>query len=160
MAPWRAATSTPMLTYRLATPDQIDAFLQLIRSETAEYLQETLQGMHLTWDQFADLVRTVGEVHAILSDDALAGFYWIEKRDNVLHIHGLILNARFQGQGIGTEVLNMLRTAYAQEVDVIELGVHASNASAKRLYERLGYKTVREEDDVGFTVLQLRLAAE
>ena len=58
------------------------------------------------------MLRARGEVLAIYQDADLAGFYWIEEREDTLHLHGLILKPENQGQGIGTEVLSMLTSQY------------------------------------------------
>ena len=87
-------------------------------------------------------------------DDCLAGFYWIEERGKTLHLHGLILKAAFQGKGIGTAVIRMLVESYQGQVKAIELGVHQSNARAKKLYERLGFEVVKYRHDLGYFIMQ------
>ena len=143
-----------MLAYKPATVDQYDALFQLMRSDATDYLQQTLELMKMNWEQFADLFRTVGKVNGIYQDGCLAGFYWIEEREKILHLHGLILDARFRGQGIGTQVLQMLIARYQDDMDAIELGVHQSNVGAIRLYQRLGFEVVAVRDDLGYFILQ------
>jgi len=77
-----------------------------------EYMENTLRIMQMTWDEYTQIFRTRGEVRAIYQDAELAGFYWTEERRDTLHLHGLILKADFQGQGIGTTVLTMLAESY------------------------------------------------
>ena len=47
--------------------------------------------------------------------------------------------------------------AKTEQLDCIELGVHGSNIRVKKLYERVGYETVKTYDDLGFVVMQKRL---
>src|SRR3972149_5238251 len=101
-----------MLTFRPATPDQYDDFLRVLKTEAAEYLAATLRHMGMTKDEFAHIFRTVGEVRGIYEGEDLAGFYWIEKRQEVLHLHALILKRPSQGRGIGTRVLETLATKF------------------------------------------------
>ena len=82
--------------------------------------------MQMSMDEFNHLLRTVGTLCAIY-DKQLAGFYWIEERENVLHLHALLLKRQFQGKGIGTQTLNMLVSKYMGTMRTIELGVHESN---------------------------------
>src|SRR3972149_1589663 len=94
-----------MLTFRPATPDQYDDFLRVLKTEAAEYLAATLRHMGMTKDEFAHIFRTVGEVRGIYEGEDLAGFYWIEKRQEVLHLHALILKRPSQGRGLGAGAL-------------------------------------------------------
>ena len=125
--------------------------------ETVSYLEPALKQLEMTSEQFSALFRTVGQVFSVREDSELAGFYWIEQRGDLLHLHGLILTQRFQGRGIGTHILNSLETEFGDCVDAIELGVHQSNAGAIRLYERLGFEMVKHLNQVGFCIMQKRL---
>jgi len=147
-----------MLTYKAASPEQHEEFLQLMRVDAADYLDYSLKLMRLTWQEFAELTRTVGQVYAIYQDERLVGFYWIEERGRILHLHGLFVKHPFQGKGIGTQVLNMLADKYASSMETIELGVHDSNPGARSLYEKLEFKTVKRLAEVGFSVMQKPLS--
>jgi ribosomal protein S18 acetylase RimI-like enzyme len=139
-----------MLTYELAHVEQIDEFLRLMREDAVDYLDRTMELMQMTWSQFDQLVKTVGQVFGIYHDGLLVGFYWVEERDRVVHLHGLVIRNPCQGQGMGTEVLNMLANRYADTMDAIELGVHESNTRAQALYARLGYQTTKHLADLAF----------
>jgi ribosomal protein S18 acetylase RimI-like enzyme len=147
-----------LLTYKLAEPAQYDAFFAIVRCAAADYLEDTLEQMQTTWDEFAGLFRSVGEVVSVYQDDDLAGFYWIEERDKTLHLHGLFILDAYQGKGLGTQVIRRLQEQYGGRVQAIELGVHRSNEKARALYERLGFRVVQQRDDVGFFIMQLPLA--
>jgi ribosomal protein S18 acetylase RimI-like enzyme len=146
-----------MLTYEPVTGAHYDDFLQLLLAEAGDYLPRTLELMGLTLEQAEELFRKTGQVYAIHEEDALAGYYWIEERGDVLHLHGLVLKGEFQGRGIGTHALAMLADRYASRMEAIELGVHASNARAKGLYERPGFQTVKHLEELGFSIMQLSL---
>jgi len=143
-----------MLTYVAAQPEQYGEFLQLLREEMKTYLERTIEIMQISWEEFEKLFFTRGKVLGIYEDGRLAGFYWIEERDNVLHIHALVLRDRFRGRGIGTEVLRMLEAQYGASVGAFELGVHESNLRARALYEREGYQRVETLVHLGFTIMQ------
>ena len=127
-----------MLTYEPARMEQYEEFLQLLRSEVKGYLERTIELMQMTWEEFARLFKTQGQVEGIYQDGQLAGFYWFEERGQILHLHGLIAKEQFRGQGIGTQTLEMLAIRYKTGMTTIELGVQRSNEHARRLYERLG----------------------
>ena len=147
-----------MLTFTLATHEQYDEFLQLMLREAADYLPHTMELMQITLEQFQQLVATTGQVYAIYQDKTLVGFYWIEERGRILHLHGLVLASEFQGTGIGSRLLTMLAAEYGGSMAAIELGVHESNVKARALYERLGYQTMKHFEDLGFYIMQRRLA--
>jgi ribosomal protein S18 acetylase RimI-like enzyme len=148
------------LIYKPASGEQYDLFLDLMRSQAADYLDRTMELMGMTQQDFAHLFRTVGQVYGVYEEGRLAGFYWIEEREEILHLHGLVLEGAAQGQGIGSRVLTMLETTYRDSMEAIELGVHESNERARRLYERLGYRTVKLLDDVGFFIMHKPTSSE
>jgi ribosomal protein S18 acetylase RimI-like enzyme len=152
-----SANTERKLRYEPAKARDYDKFLRWTRDETEGYLGPTLELMQMTWPEFETLFRTVGRVYGIYEGGQPAGFYWIEERDAILHLHGLILRVSYRGRGIGTEVLKMLEDRYRGEMDGIELGVHQSNVRALALYERLDYQTVKVLDELGFYVMQKRL---
>jgi ribosomal protein S18 acetylase RimI-like enzyme len=143
-----------MLTYKSPTDEQYDQFLQLMWEDGQEYWENTLRVMQMTWEEYAQIFRTRGEVQAIYQDDSLAGFYWIEEREDTLHLHGLILYPEFQGQGIGTAVLTMLADHYAGRMEQIELGVYQGNTGAIRLYKKMGFQITRSLGELNFFIMQ------
>jgi len=147
-----------VLTYRLAAPEQFHEFFQLMVAESGDYLDPALSLMGAARARFAQLFRTVGQVYGIYQEDAWAGFYWVEVRDAVLHLHGLMLRPEFQGKGMGRQVLAALEAEYENRVEAMELGVHRSNERALALYERAGFRIVRVLEELSFLVLQKPLA--
>ncbi|HTX79834.1 MAG TPA: GNAT family N-acetyltransferase [Longilinea sp.] len=148
-----------MITYQPVANKQYDELLQLMREDAADYLQQSLDLMRITREEFGQLFRTIGQVDGIYQDEQLAGFYWIEERPPVLHLHALILKPTFQGKGIGTIVLQMLIATYGGRMQAIELGVHQSNPRAKKLYGRLGFVVIDFKEDLGYFIMQRPLAA-
>jgi ribosomal protein S18 acetylase RimI-like enzyme len=149
-----------MLKFSPATPDQYEQFLQMMWDDGQEYWENTMRLMQMTWEEYAQILRTCGEVYAIYQDVNLAGFYWIEERNDTLHLHGLILSTEFQGQGIGTSVLMMLAERYSGEMDKIELGVYQANSEAIRLYKKMGFQITRSLDDLHFYIMQKLLTPQ
>ena len=143
-----------MLKFKSANAEQYDVFLQLIWDDGQEYWADTMRIMQLTWEEYAQIFRTRGEVSAIYQDENLAGFYWIEERVDTLHLHGLILKNEFQGRGIGTAILSILAERYTNKMDKIELGVYQSNTGAIRFYEKMGFQITRSLSDLPFYIMQ------
>ena len=75
-----------MLSYRPASQEQYETFFDLMVAESSAYIHTTLQLMGVDLAEFNQLFRTVGEVFGIYQDNELAGFYWVELRETVLHL--------------------------------------------------------------------------
>lgn len=142
---------------RPAAPEQFDELFQLMLKEAGDYLEQTMNLMQMTPERFRQLFETVGEVFAIYLGNRVAGFYWIEGRAGTLHLHALVVRKEFQGKGIGSKILSSLEEDYKSRMSAIELGVHHTNTSARKLYDRLGYQVVRKLPELGFEILQKSL---
>jgi len=147
-----------VLNFEAASAEQYGECMQLMLEEAGSYLQGTLKLMRLSMDEFNHVLRTVGTLYAIYEAKQLAGFYWIEEREKVLHLHALLLKPQFQGKGFGTQVLSILASKYKGTMTTIELGVHESNEGAIRLYERNGFNTVKQLEDLKFRIMQKTLS--
>jgi ribosomal protein S18 acetylase RimI-like enzyme len=143
-----------MLKFSPATAEQYDQFLQMMCEDGQEYWENMMRIMQMTWEEYAQIFRTRGEVTAIYQDDQLGDFYWIEEREDTLYLHGLILSTEFQGRGIGTTVLKLLAEKYMGKMDKIELGVYQANTGAIRLYEKMGFQITRNLGDLHFYMMQ------
>jgi ribosomal-protein-alanine N-acetyltransferase len=85
--------------------------------------------------------RSVCHILVVRTDDCrVAGFcaFWLVFDE--IHINNLAMRPRFRGQGIGTALLHQV-LAHARRLGAkrATLEVRASNAEARRLYERLGF---------------------
>jgi ribosomal protein S18 acetylase RimI-like enzyme len=146
-----------MLEFSSPTPEQYNLFLQWMWDDGQDYMERTMRLMKLTWDEYAEIFRTLGKVYAIYQDANLAGFYWIEEREDTLHLHGLILIPAFQRKGIGTSILTMLEQKFTGKMRQIELGVYQQNSGAIRLYKKLGFQVTQTLDDLHFYIMQKQL---
>ena len=145
-----------MLTFVPARSEQYAELMKLLMLE-GDYLQDTLRLMKMSKNEFDRLFRKVGQVYCVYDDAQLGGFYWIERRENILHLHGLVLKTQFQGKGIGTQILEKLVTENHGKMKEIELGVHESNVRAIKLYERRGFETVKTLPHLNFRVMRRQL---
>jgi ribosomal protein S18 acetylase RimI-like enzyme len=152
--PPAASEDAPALEYRSLTTEEQDEFLSLLREHMSSYVERTMELMQMTWPEFEGLVRRVGQLLAVCWAAQTAGYVWIEQRDRTLHVHGILLKPPFRSRGLGTRVFRDLATTYAGPVDVMELGVQYDNVRARALYERLGFRVVKDLVDLGFYVMQ------
>ena len=105
----------------------------------------------------------VTQVRIILRDGADIGWLQSMTRDDALFLAQLFVEAPFQRQGIGTEVIERLIGEASRARQPMTLGVVKTNP-ALRLYERLGFRITHDdarkfymqrEPDVGITILGL-----
>jgi ribosomal protein S18 acetylase RimI-like enzyme len=146
-----------MITYKQATESQYEDFLNLMLEQMADYIEILMQLMGMSIEEFRHLLKTVGQVYSINRNDNITGFYWIEGRGEELHLHGLIIKEKHQGEGIGTQTLKMLEEEYESDKEYIELGVHQTNERAINLYQKLGYRIVATKEDLGFHIMRKTL---
>lgn len=131
--------------------------MELLEYEAGEVLEAARQTLGISAQEFEAFVQSVGCVAVIRERGQAAGFVWMEKRDRVLHVHGIVVNQPFRRRGIATEVLSLLEAEYGDVVDTIELGVHQANHQARALYAKLGYRTVHRVEEIGFHILRKAL---
>ncbi len=143
-----------MIRYERAKPKDYAKLMDMMNEHAADYLETTLRLMGIDEEEFLKLFANTGETFNILADDQFAGFYWIEKRDRILHIHGIVLDNAFQGQGIGKRVFKDLEDAYQKRADIMELGVHKTNEKAMQFYKQNGFSLHKELDELSFLILR------
>jgi len=82
----------------------------------------------------------------IVCNNSDAGFVQTAESSSNVNITEIHLAPQFQRFGIGSDIIrNIIRKATA-EGKAVTIGCFTQNANAKRLYERLGFKTVEETD--------------
>lgn len=140
-----------MLSFIPATNDQqFEALLELIYNQRSTYLEPVLDLIELTWEQFGHYFRHTGTAYGIYQSGTLLGLCWVSLKGNTLSLLGIIIQPKFQGQGIGTQALQWLEQSYRDQVEAIELDVHAGNPRAKSLYQRMGYYEIAFAPGSGF----------
>jgi ribosomal protein S18 acetylase RimI-like enzyme len=147
------------VTVRPAKEDQYDGFVKLIQAEASDYFDRSLRMMGMPVDTFRRLFRVAGWVYGVYEGKRPLGFCWIELRQGVLHIHGLVLAKEHQGHGVGTRVLEVLETEFRGKASAIEIGVYSSNEQARAFFERHGYRVDRTREDLDFHILKKPLPA-
>jgi ribosomal protein S18 acetylase RimI-like enzyme len=102
-------------------------------------------------DQFARGPAALAILVAVDSDDVPIGKVHLDFQaradEGVAVLVAASVTPPLRGVGVGTELMRAAETfACARSCDAIVLGVEDSNPSARRLYERLGYRTVSAGD--------------
>ncbi|WP_179354382.1 GNAT family N-acetyltransferase [Winogradskyella vidalii] len=74
--------------------------------------------------------------------------YWTKRVFNSeIYIENLILGKKFQNDGFGTEIMNLLIKEAEKEKKLIGLRVLKENKRAKKFYENLGFEQISESEN-------------
>lgn len=127
---------------RAASPDDSAALYVLHRAAMGRYLEE----LYGPWDEsvqtaFHAAWFDAARVSVIERDGSLIGVLDCTWHADRLEVNRIAIDPRYQGQGIGTEVLTELLTRADQRHLPTRLQVFDINP-ARRLYERLGFVEV------------------
>lgn len=79
--------------------------------------------------------------------DTPVGRLIVDQQGQVLHLIDIAILPAAQGQGAGSAVLRALQAQAGMQQSHIHLAVNKSNAAARALYQRLGFR-LRGENDV------------
>jgi ribosomal protein S18 acetylase RimI-like enzyme len=120
----------------------------------ADQFNRINQVMGISPEQFVQIYRTTGEVRVIRKYHETAGFAWIEKRGNELHIHALFILLAFRRRGIGSAFFQELESEFNGKVEFLELGVEEINHNAIALYQKQGFDTFRKIPELGYWVMR------
>lgn len=123
------------LSFRRATPEDADAFVELERTAAGN---KTYSGI-LDKDEALQEFRE-NEVYLIYKNGKLAGSTEFQmKSPDHAYLAGLVIHPDFQDQGIGREAA-MFRLEKLKGVKRIDLVTHPENSKIIGLYQSLGFK--------------------
>lgn len=130
-----------MLTFEQAQPEDLSRIFLLNKHliDTYEDLSAIDYPRVLDW-MHRNIQKNIGFFRRIIWDDQLAGYYCLMSVEGRLELDSFFVFPEFQCRGIGTQVLQK-----CQEVpSTVFLYVFRQNIGAIRLYERIGFRIVKE----------------
>jgi len=139
------------LKYRPLTPTDHDTVRELIYSlyrEDPDGSPVNDEKIRATFVEFAAHPEK-GTVLVIEQDDHIVGYavlvyFWSnESGGNIVNIDELYVVKEHRGQGIGTAFIRHLVETKHNGAVALELQVTPGNTGARKLYERIGFQTVR-----------------
>ena len=135
-------------TLRQATNDDYEFLFSLHEAAMREYVEATGWGWQEEWQReyfdrkFDPLRRQIIQVQG---QDI--GVIAIEERDDELYVALIEILPEFQSRGIGTRLLGQTIDSAHRMGRPIALHVLKSNEPARRLYERLGFIIVEDDEE-------------
>jgi ribosomal protein S18 acetylase RimI-like enzyme len=140
-----SSTVLPPVALRLAQVADL-AFCRRITHETMRSMVEQLFGWDEAWqtEKFARQWN-VNEVRIITVATEDAGWLQTAMVEDALFLKQIYLDRRFQRQGVGTRVMQIVIEDAQQQSKDVTLGVLKINP-ALSLYQRLGFRTTGEDE--------------
>ncbi|CAK9890016.1 MULTISPECIES: GNAT family N-acetyltransferase [Pseudomonas] len=129
---------------RPATDSDRAALFDLHRAAFHALIEETW-GWDEGWQRSnfaAEFARTTTSV--LEADGQIVGYLQVLDEEDRIYVQNIAIAAAFQGEGIGTHLLEELKLNAARRKVPLQLGVLRTNTSAQRLYERLGFRWTGE----------------
>ncbi len=80
------------------------------------------------------------EYYKIMFENKMVGFIGIKNNEREIYLYRIFIDNRYRGKGIGTIALNKIIDMAKEQNKDISLEVMENNI-ARKLYERLGFKT-------------------
>ncbi len=131
---------------RQATDADYDFLYRLHVITLREYI-ESLWGWEESWQQEYFARKFEPHKRKIIQIDGQdAGVVVIEQREQELYLGLLELLPAYQRRGVGTTIISQLIDRVGKQDQALSLHVLKSNHPARRLYERLGFVVVEDEE--------------
>jgi ribosomal protein S18 acetylase RimI-like enzyme len=114
------------------------------------HLMEPLTVAYRAWDDarqrriVAEAIAA-GEVEVIALGERDVGWVQVRETDDAVILGQLYVLPAFQGRGIGTAVVRDVLAGAGARGRPVDLAVLGNNDRARALYERLGFRRVRED---------------
>lgn len=133
-------------TLRPAVEEDYDFLYTLNRTALRVYV-EPIWGWHEEWQQEYFRRKYNPQARQIIQVGGVdAGVVVVERRADEVYLALIELLPAFQGRGIGTAVVEALKRSAHAAGQPVTLHVLRTNTPARRLYERLGFSVVAEEE--------------
>ncbi len=84
-----------------------------------------------------------GKLTAFVTGRVMKAEAYAQKKD-IAYIISLYVKPKYRGKGIVTKLIQKITKEFLKQVDEIRIDVFTSNAPAKKLYEKQGFKTIKQ----------------
>jgi len=135
----------PLMRMRAATQDDLALAYAITKDAMRGYVEETWG----KWDEEEQLQKhranfTPETYRMILVEDEVAGLVAVEDLPSHVWLVKLYLLANFRGQGIGSQVLQLVQGAARAQGKPVTLRVLRVNKRAQALYAKHGFNVTEE----------------
>lgn len=137
-----------MTTYSLrkATQEDYEFLRQVHHLALKEHIIKIWPWDEKQQDEFFQKNYKDGNIEVIEFGGKDIGYLQVDSSKGLLHLVNILILPKFQGQGIGAQVVKDLVLKAKGLQQPLMLGVFKVNLRAKRLYESLGFQVYDETD--------------
>lgn len=141
------------ITYRKANVNDVEKVFELNKDMIIKYESDS----NIEFKKVLKWVRNKIESNienyiCIYGDENKVGYYYLHEEDGKLEIDDLYIFEEFQGQGIGSTVLDLVDLVAKEQGKEVFLYVFAKNEGAIRLYLRKGFEIVENIRDLRYVM--------
>lgn len=133
------------ISTRKSNEKDFDWTFELKKAALKDYIVQTFGPWNEVWQlQEHRKDFSSGQFEIIKVDGIDAGYLWVRRTDKAIYLIDICVAPEWQGQGIGSKMIEkLLLEAKALQLPV-ELGVFKVNHSALKLYEKPGFSRISE----------------
>jgi GNAT superfamily N-acetyltransferase len=133
--------------FSLTRPEQrldLDALYVIYRASMYDAINSAREEPWNDGRERQQFIATVNPDTVALIEVAgtIAGFIDLRSEDGALMVHTLVLHADYQSQGVGTAVMQAIRTMADERRCPVKLFVLKANRGARRFYQRMGFRAI------------------
>ncbi len=134
------------------SPDDFDEVFALRKAAYLELVER-----EWGWDEEEQRARfltrfTAEETLYVVVEDRRVGELWVRRDEREIFIASIALHPDVRRQGVGTAVVRGLQQEARERGVPLRLRVIHANFEARRLYDRLGFREERRNEERAFMV--------
>lgn len=137
--------SVKHIYFETATLDDIESIFELNKIHINEY--EDLNQINYEWVLnwiHRKIEQHVFHYHVMILNGKKVGYFYLHEEGDELELDDLYILKDYQGQGIGSLVLNHCIDVATEQHKSLFLYVFTQNVRAIKLYESFGFRIVQE----------------
>ncbi len=136
------------LQFKPAQKSDIDIIFSLNKEliDTYENVKSIEYGKVLEW-VYKKIEEHINEYMCIIVDNQKAGYYYFHQINEGMEIDDLYIFPEFQNKGIGTAII---KKCCSETCKPVYLYVFSGNKKAIALYEKLGFRIIKEIRDTRY----------
>ena len=138
-----------MINFKQATIEDIDVIYELSKDLIFKYEKQGNLDFILKW-MYTKIKNHIEEYQVIYQNNVKVGYFRLFMQDEYKELDDFYIFEEYRNQGIGTEVLNQICK------EPIQLYVFDENIKAIALYERFGFRIIKDLNN-GRSIMRLEV---
>lgn len=145
------------IEYKKLEQSDYNFISEIVEKNLGNVILQSFKG-YFNYVLFFDRAMENGTSYIIFYRNSPCGFIWYSVKGSRLHINTIIIDEKYQGLGIGSEVLRELEAkAKKARIPYLQLGVQGINKRARDFYLKLGFKDIGYMNDFDTYYMEKKL---